>query len=299
MEFRFGLARMNRKKDMCDVADIDRYVHEGLFAHPWLAGLTERITVALVGSRAVHYHVPSSDYDLVGLCDGATYERVAFLAGRHRSAKGIDLPIDKDAVKREFGMTVDASLYEIGTVRQAIHDYNNVVLWIWTHAVCIVDRDDALADLKRCFQGYPRDVLEQKLKYHFLRDFDLSVHGIPYHTEECPNMFSVLYALSSKIAESCRICCLLDGKPFPYAKWLLRASADTSLGKTLTPIFGRILGLLANLGRDPEAYSNSVRAATDALDTEACDIMENALIAWGLDEQWVHNAYHYLEDVLF
>ena len=281
------------------MADIDKYVHEGFFAHPWLAGLTERITVALVGSRAVHYHVPSSDYDLVGLCDGATYDRVASLAGPQRSAKGIDLPIDKEAVKREFGMTVDASLYAIDTVRQAVHEYNDVVLWIWTHAVCVVDRDHALTDLKSCFHGYPRAVLEQKLKYHFLRDFDLSVHGIPYHTDECPNVFSVLYALSSKIAELCRICRLLDGKPFPYAKWLLRASEETPLGKTLRPIFNQVLDLLANLGRDPAAYSNRVRAATDALDTEACDIVENALIAWGLDERWVRNAYHYLEDVLF
>jgi hypothetical protein len=281
------------------MADIDTYVHEGLFAHPWLAGLTERITVALVGSRAVHYHVPSSDYDLVGLCDRETYERIAFSAGPHRSANGIDVPIDKEAVKREFGMTVDASLYEVDTVRRAIHEYNDVVLWIWTHAVGIVDQDHTLADLKGGFKGYPRAVLEQKLRYHFLRDFDLSVHGIPYHTDECPNVFAVVYALSSKIAEFCRICCLLDGKPFPYAKWLLRASTDTSLGKTLTLIFDRVLDLLTDLGRDPAAYSNSVRTATEALDMEACDVVENALIAWGLDEQWVRNAYHYLEDVLF
>ena len=42
-----------------------------------------------------------------------------------------------------------------------------------------------------------------------------------------------------------------------------------------------------------------VREAMDAIDTEACDIMEEALIAWGLEKEWIHNSYDELGNVLF
>ena len=35
------------------------------------------------------------------------------------------------------------------------------------------------------------------------------------------------------------------------------------------------------------------------LDTEVCDIVENALVSWGVEKQWIENAYGCLEDVLF
>ena len=49
-----------------------RYVREALYDHPALADARDEISLALAGSRAVGYHVPDSDYDLLGVCDAET-----------------------------------------------------------------------------------------------------------------------------------------------------------------------------------------------------------------------------------
>jgi hypothetical protein len=146
--------------------------------------------------------------------------------------------------------------------------------------------------------AYPREVLRRKLLRHFLLDFDLSVHGITYRYES-QNFFSVVHTLGAKIAEYCRLCCLLEGRPYPYAKWLLRACQETSTGARLSPYLERALAHVTHLGDDLVESADRVRQAVYALDTEACDILEEALVAWGIDQAWIENAYGCLSDVLF
>jgi hypothetical protein len=277
---------------------LDRYIRDALYTHPVLADTRAKIGLALAGSRAAGYHVPSSDYDLLGVCDDGTFARMGERAGRASSARSVHILPDKEEVRRRFGIEVDVDLYPASRVRDAIGAYNDVVLWIWTHAQVIVDPDHAIAGLKRAIRPYPQDVLERKIKAHFLRDFDLSVHGITYRPGS-QNLFSVVHALGAKIAEYCRICCLLDGQPYPYDKWLLRASEGTRTGAQLAPIFGRVLATLTHLDNDLEQSWPAVRKAIDALDTEACDILEEAMVTWGIDRAWIDNAYHLLDDTLY
>jgi len=92
---------------------------------------------------------------------------------------------------------------------------------------------------------------------------------------------------------------LLDGKPFPYEKWLLRTGQETTTGQKLSPLLTRVLSNLTRLDGDIVQHSDLVSQAVYTLDTEAGDILEAALIAWGIDEQWIENAYGCLADVLF
>ena len=275
-----------------------RFIDENLLQRPELAGCRGDLAVVLAGSRAAGYHIPASDYDLLGLCDAPTYARVLRHTGHDPSVAGIDIAVDRKEAEQVLGHEVDFAVYEVDRIRHAFGAFNDVVLWIWANAQVIMDPHATVSELQASFGGYPREVLEQKLKQHFLRDFHLSVHGLTYHPES-QNLFAVLNTMTSKIGEYCRMCCLLDGKPFPYEKWLLRACADTRLGERLVPIFERVLATLSSLQNDLQGGWPRAREAIDAIDTEACDILEDALIAWGIPRTWLDRSYHDRHTVLF
>jgi predicted nucleotidyltransferase len=288
--------------------ELDRareYAQEIVLCHPALKGVREKVGLVLSGSRAVGYHVPSSDYDFLALCDGDTYADIARLAGVDYEATRIDLTavidqsraMEKEQIRQRFGIEVDIAVYESKRVERALGDYRDVVLWIWTNAKVLFDPTSHIETLQESVVEYPMDVLERKLKAHYLMDFHLSVHGVTYRYES-QNVFSVVYALAAKIAEFCRLCCLLDGKPFPYEKWLLRACQETATGAKLSPFLVRALDNVTRLGNDLVESSELVREAMYALDTEACDILDEALVSWGIDKEWVENPYSCLGDVL-
>ncbi len=280
------------------IEPLSRFIDEALFGYPELSDYRDKIALVLSGSRAVNYHVSSSDYDLLGLCDTVTYAGLLERMQQDPAVKGIDIVLDQEEVKQQFGVEVDVAVYEVDRIREAIRSYNDVVIWIWSNAKIVLDKRNMVTDLKSVFHGYPREILERKLKQHFLKDFHLSVHGLTYRPES-KNVFAVVNTLTSKIAEYCRICCLLDAKPFPYEKWLLRACAETELGRELTPMFTRVLATLTELRSDLEQNWPAVRNAIDAIDTEAGDLLEDGLVAWGIDRNWVDRAYHRRHDVLF
>jgi hypothetical protein len=274
------------------------FIHEKLLQLPQLAGCQNRLAIALAGSRSVGYHTSSSDYDLLGFCDASTYARLLRNTGYEPSVAGIDISVDRKEAEQMLGREVDFAVYEADRIKDAFQEFNDVVLWIWTNAQAIVDPYHAVSELQASFDSYPRDVLEQKLKQHFLQDFHLSVHGLTYHPES-QNIFAVLNTMTSKIGEYCKMCCLLDGKPFPYEKWLLRACADTQLGTHLVPIFERVLTTLSCLQNDLPGQWPGVREAINAMDTDACDVLEDALVSWGINKTWLDRSYHDRHIVLF
>jgi hypothetical protein len=269
-----------------------------VLAYPFLLGLEDRIGVALSGSRAVGYHVPSSDYDFLVLCDRDTYDEVARRAGASPEATSIDPALSSQESQQRFGVEVHLDIYEQARVEQGLAAYKDVLRWIWTHAQALHDPAQRVARLQASITAYPREVLERKLIRHWLTDFHLSVHGITYRYES-QNVFSVVHTVGAKIAEFCRLCCLLDGRPFPYEKWLLRACKETTTGARLAPHLECALGHVTHLGDDLVESADRVRQAVYALDTEACDILEEALMAWGIERAWIENAYHSVSDVLF
>ena len=277
--------------------EIKDYIKNVVLKNPLLADSKDRISFVLSGSRAVGYYVPESDYDFLGLCDSETYAHVAKLAGRDPAASDIDIFLNEEAAELG-GIKVDVSLFDRSRIEQAFQNYRDVVIWIWTKARIIVDKGNSVRDLKRIFTGYPREILEQKLRYHWLRDFNLSVHSMTYQPKS-QNVFSVVYALSSKIAEQCKLCCLLDGKPFPYDKWLLRACEETELGAKLSPVFQRVTAILTKLDNDLGKNWPMVQEAINAIDTEACDILEDTLVKWGFEREWIDNSIRDLGDMLF
>jgi predicted nucleotidyltransferase len=274
------------------------YAYEIVLGHPALQGLRGEVGVVLAGSRAVGYHVPSSDYDFLVLCDRDAYATVARRAQRGPEAPSVDLAFDKEQIQERYGIDVDVAAFQQARVARGLGAHRDVLLWIWTHAKALHDPRGRVQRLQAGITAYPREVLERKLKRHWLIDFQLSVHGITYRYES-QNVFSVVHALGAKIAEYCRLCCLLDGRPFPYAKWLLRACRETTNGAKIIAYLERALGHVTHLGDDLVESAERVREAVYAMDTEACDVLEEAMVAWGIEEAWVKNAYGQLANVLF
>jgi hypothetical protein len=278
-------------------SDLERareYAQSIVLAHPALQDVQDRVGVVVSGSRAVGYHVPSSDYDFLVLCERETYARIADQIGSSPDATSIDLTLDAEQLRQRF----DIAVYEETRVQGALDSYRDVARWIWTHARPLHDPTHCIERVQASISVYPRDVLKRKLVRHYLMDFNLSVHGITYRYES-QNVFSVVHALGAKIAEYCRLCCLLDGCPYPYEKWLLRVCQETTTGVRLAPYLERVLDHITHLGDDLVASLERVRQAVYALDTDACDILEEAMVAWGIERAWIENAYSRLSDVLF
>jgi predicted nucleotidyltransferase len=281
-----------------NLKNIQKYAQEIVLSHPLLKESQTKLGIVLAGSRSVGYDVPSSDYDFLAVCEGETFKEIAKLAGKKQDIKGIDIPLDKDSVKRKFGIEVDIAVYNTNRIAQAFKEYKDIVIWIWTNATIVVDPSGCVSALQKSFKGYPRDVLEPKLKKHFLNDFHLSVHGITYRYES-QNIFSVVYTLASKVAEFCRLCCLLDESHFPYEKWLLKECEKTTTGQKISSLLEKVINSVTRLEGDLEKNSGLVEKAVYVLDTEVCDIVENTLVSWGIERKWVENAYGCLEDVIF
>jgi predicted nucleotidyltransferase len=281
-----------------DQIKIHQYAQKIVLTHPLLKKNKDKLAVVLAGSRSVGYNVPSSDYDFLVVCDEDIFGEIALLAGKEPGSIGIDLPLDQDKIKMDFGVEVDLAVYRLNQVAKAFNNYKDVVLWIWTNAVVVVDPMKHVSTLQQSFTGYPRDVLEEKLKKHFLNDFHLSVHGITYRYES-QNIFSVVHAIASKVAEFCRLCCLLDNKPFPYEKWLLEECKRTTTGQQIFPFLEQAITCITHLGGDLEQKSADVKKALYALDMKACSIVEETLVSWGIERNWIESAYADVPNVIY
>ena len=250
--------------------------------------------VALTGSRACGYQTDSSDYDFEVLCDDDTFRDLAVCLGKDPESRGITLP----GFRTGKDPDIDVTVHRWTDVERAIKRWNDESMWIWSHAKRIEDPLNRLSDLKKLTGAYPKGVLEEKIQAHFLRDFHLSVHGITYHRDS-DNLFSVVHALSAKVAEYCRLCCLLDGKPFPYDKWLLRACEETTTGEIIAPWLHQVITTVSSLGGTIESNWEVIQGAVKLIDTDACDVLEERLIAWGISASWLENAYDYIEEAIF
>lgn len=249
-----------------------------------------RYAIALTGSRTFGHGSDSSDFDFEVLCEDVTFGRLARDLGRSQSCFGVNLiePVDTGNAR------VEVTAHRLSDIQQSLARWNDEALWIWTHAVPVYDPDEVLAAMKARHAEYPRKVLESKLKLHYLRDFNLSVHGLDYR-DEADNVFSLVHGLSAKIAEYCRIACLLDGSPFPYAKWLLRVCRATATGKLIAPKLDEVVEIVSTLGGGLQSNRDRVQHAIALIDTDVCDIVEAQMVAWGIDRAWIDEAYDEIE----
>ena len=138
-------------------------------------------TIALTGSRSYGFSTESSDYDFEILCDSPTFASICGEYDKRLDSKGITIPKEHHQLKldREVDLTVHNQEY----IKNAIDQWKDEALWIWQHAIPIIDKGGWLESLKSKMGRYPKKVLHEKIKKHFLVDFHLSVHGLTYNSD--------------------------------------------------------------------------------------------------------------------
>ncbi len=100
------------------------FVDEILFQRSELTQCRDRIAIVLAGSRAAGYDTSTSDYDLLGLCDAATYPLLLRDMGQDPSVAGIDISVDRKEAEQVLGREVDLAVYE--RLAGAMHLYKKL-----------------------------------------------------------------------------------------------------------------------------------------------------------------------------
>jgi len=293
----------------CGVAPaaLRRCIEEQVYTLPGAKRPRGLFTVVLTGSRAVGLHTPESDIDLDVLCPQPAYESVlaaSFAADLIKSAQSFFRHIPDAG--RYFGeRNAHLGLTSLARVEQQFRDYEDVPIWVWSNARIIVDPGDQFGHLREGFQGYPKSVLIRKIKYRWLLSDYWAIDVYPHHHRREDQLLPAAAAMSNAVLELLRFFFLVEGKPFPYAEHLARLSQQTALGRRFFPLLCRIGDLI--VGRSGPAHpwqrlDEAFRLLENAdLSPEAQELWEacaEAMIAMGLDPQWVEAGYDNIDQLL-
>jgi len=122
----------------------------------------------------VGYHVPSSDYDFLVLCDSGTYLHLARQVGAAPEATSVDRAVDKEQIQQRYGIEVDLAVYEEARVERSVCEFRDVVRWIWTHAKLLSDPTHTVERLQASIL-----VFSNQLPYTERRCSDTKVANVP------------------------------------------------------------------------------------------------------------------------
>jgi len=162
--------------------------------------------------------------------------------------------------------------YDLDDLKERLSGWPDEMLWILRTAAVVRDRELLAADLKDRYRDYPRDVLERKLRWWFLK-YWLTQAGLGVAGRGMA--VATLVTLAQCVEALCKVACLADGVPFPYSKWLRRVAGDTRLGKVICPAIDRAVAAISEATAPPEGRFfrelvpvRELRSLKDALQTE-------------------------------
>ena len=190
-----------------------------------------RSVLLLVGSRAAGLADSWSDLDMWVIGDKARLTQ----AERRRYERHSELFVDRGDYEAHY------SFYDRDDLRAVLQGYPDEKMWIVLTAKVLFGDRRVAAELKRLCRRYPRRAVEPKLRWHFGRYFQ-SVNPLNTAARGMPE---TAFLIAGMVVEHlCKVCCLGERKPFPYAKWLIPVSRRTVLGRKVAPLVSEaILGI--------------------------------------------------------
>ena len=153
---------------------LQRYIAEQIYTLPGTNNPKQDLAVALTGSRACEQYTSKSDVDLDVVCTRQVFDAVhsaSLRAGLVKSPTSFFCVLKDEDWGRYFGKEKGRphfSLTPLDILDRHFRNYDDVPLWIWTHARILHDPAGRLSRIITTFTGYPKEVLIQKIKYHWL-----------------------------------------------------------------------------------------------------------------------------------
>lgn len=316
MSYQIGLTEVtnlfNPKSSGISTAEIQRYIEEQIYTLPGVEHPESRFTILLTGSRATGTYSDGSDVDINVLCPQPAYEKVhaaALQAGIVKTPKSFFAIVPKTDWQRYFGAEKHRPHFALTSLEQAkghFAEYRDVWLWVWTTAKIITDPNGQFQNIANAFHGYPKTVLVQKLKYHWLLAGYYSIDVYPLSSEKDDTLLPAAMGLTSTAMELLKVCFLVEGNPFPYAEKLMRLALYTELGKKIVPTIQKAVELI--LGK-VEGEKELWRRLNDAFDLlNSYDVSEEhrrmfdacckAMRSAGVDPDWVEADYDNIDELL-
>ncbi|NLF29879.1 MAG: DUF4037 domain-containing protein [Planctomycetes bacterium] len=286
-----------------------RFVQERVFTLEGVSDPWRDLTILLTGSRSVGLQHETSDVDVDILCPARLYKvlHAKALAARVIQSTGSFLCIQRDAAaKAYFGAPLGNphfSVTPLETVQAHFAAFEDVPMWIWTHARVAHDPRGQFTAIRDRFSGYPRAERVRKIKFHWLAAAYFAINMRP---REPDGILPAVAGLSNAILELLRVFFLVEDRPYPYPAKLMPCAKDTTLGREFCPLLSRAADEIAGDGGDRASAPERLQEVFERLFCanlsedaarlqEAC---EAAMVAAGVPGPWVQADYENVDQLL-
>jgi len=179
-----------------------------------------------------------SDLDVFVLCPEALHATIV----DHFTQAGL---IDKDEsffVELPIPPFAHFSIAAFESARRSVRDADCELMYGYSHSIILHDPEGLFAQIQKDSMRLPSDATKTMLKreyWRFVCETGMQNNALKRGERE------VLCLCGWKgLEHALRICCLLDGKPYPLDKGIVHAGLSTTAGSSLTQLFRGFFDLL-------------------------------------------------------
>ena len=242
----------------------------------------EGAVLLLVGSRAAGLNDSWSDLDMWVIGDKNNLSPAEFET--YKTNKQVFF--DRGDYEAHW------TFYDAEDLHQYLYSWPDERMWLSLTSTILFGNEATATHLHRQCRNYPREVVEKKLKWHFgkygslLGPLNTAARGMPETS---------VMVVGQVIEHLCKICCLSELKPFPYAKWLVSVASQTTLGNDLIPYISRATSGLSEFLHPPEGKPFRELIPLKEL-RETKEIVRGGLKKLGWDSSWIEKMDEALVD---
>lgn len=229
----------------------------------------------LAGSRSTGSADAHSDYDFYVILDDAAYPRIY----RRACASGI-IERGESLIFRHPEPEITCKFLAQRGLRHHLEQQPAPFLFLFANAVVLADRDGAFERTLAEYRGRFAKALPELIWLRF-KDLLKAKHWLAkYAIREVDASFDVIKQAAIRAAYE--ICFLIEGRPFPYEKWLdYWCSRSTALGRVIRDRLVRMHGV----------FDKGEMASESAW---LYDTVRDALLACPLDLPFAQNPFRYM-----
>jgi hypothetical protein len=227
---------------------LDRSVAQSVLSHFSSLRFWEkcwpRAAVAVAGSAAVGWEDEFSDTDVLVFVPQEEWEAIYEHHWQAVSEGRISIMNPRAREYHELpytyipGTNAHYMLYVFEEAEAKLARYDDVAMWVHGNSIVLHDPSGRYARL-RAATSYPEEVWRAKRRELYIGIANAG--GAASNPLRRGDRAAVMLTLTDAVMHALRLCCLLERKPSPYEKWLLRAAAETGPGRAVLPLVEELL----------------------------------------------------------